>query len=109
MADNSYLCVAINGKHGIEGAYAALKIDGKYVGAPDRALSYPSNTWEYINKRTDSNYTYYFPIDKTMAGKKIEVFVLAYQTENIQLQPEVWLSAYPIPFKQKVLTLIPQK
>ena len=109
VADNSYLCVAINGKHGIEGAYAALKIDGKYVGAPDRALSYPSNTWEYINKRTDSNYTYYFPIDKTMAGKKIEVFVLAYQAENIQLQPEVWLSAYPIPFKQKVLTLIPQK
>lgn len=60
----------------------------------------------YINKRTDSNYTDYFPIDKTMVGKKLEVFVLAYQTGNIQLQPEVWLSAYSIPFKQKVLTLI---
>jgi hypothetical protein len=40
----SYLAVALNGRHGDEGAYAALRIDGLPVGAPDRAVSYPSNT-----------------------------------------------------------------
>jgi hypothetical protein len=66
IAGNSYLSVAINGKHGEEGAYAAIKVDGKYVGSPSRAISFPSNTWEYPNSATDSNYTYYFPLDANM-------------------------------------------
>lgn len=89
----SYLSVAINGKHGIEGAYAAAKIDGKLVGAPDRASSYPSNTWEYVNAERDANYTYYIQLDATQVGKKIEVFVMAYDEENTALKPEIWISA----------------
>lgn len=105
IAGNSYLSVAINGKHGEEGAYAALKIDGKLVGAPSRAVSYPSNTWEYPVTRRDANYTYYFPLDSTMINKKIEVFVMAYDKENTDIRPEVWISAYPVPYMEKQMII----
>ncbi len=101
----SYLCVAINGKHGVEGAYAAAKIDGKLVGATDRASSFPSNTWEYINARRDKNYTYYIPVDETVIGKTIEVFVIGFDEENMDLRPELWISAYPHPWEKIKLVL----
>jgi hypothetical protein len=105
IADKSYLSVAINGKHGKEGAYAALKVDGKLVGAPSRARSYPSNTWEYPASASDSNYTYYFPLDDSMKNKKIEVFVMGYDKENLDFKPEVWISAYPVPYKKKQMII----
>ncbi len=105
IADNSYLSVAINGTHGIEGAYAAIKVDGKYLGAPDRARSFQSNTWEYVNATSNSNYTYYFPVDSSYVGKNIEVFVIAYQEDNIELSPEIWISANPIPYEKLKLVL----
>jgi hypothetical protein len=105
---NSYLCVALEGEHGVEGSYAALKVGGKLVGCPDRAPSFPSNTWEYVNARRDKNYTYYAPVTKNMIGKPIEVYVLAYDKEKTGFQPIVWISAYPTPFEEKVLQLSPE-
>ncbi len=105
IAEGSYLSVAINGYHGVEGAYAAIKVDGKYVGAPDRSRSYPSNTWEYVNASGDSNYTYYFPLDNKYIGKEIELYVLLYNEEARDLAPEVWLSANPAPYKKIRLRL----
>ena len=46
ITPTSYLCVAVDGEHGSEGCYAALRRNGKLVGAPDRAPSYPVNPWE---------------------------------------------------------------
>jgi len=103
---NSYLCVAINGKHGTEGAYAAARIGGKLVGAPDRATSYPSNTWEYINARSDKNYTYYIPLTKEYLNQDIEVFVMGFNEEYLDLDPEVWISAYPFPYEKATLELV---
>ena len=94
LANNSYLSIALNRKHGVEGAYVAAKIDGELVGAPDRASSYPSNTWEYVNAERSSNYTYYIPMKDEYLGKKIELFVIAYDKENNDIQPEVWISSY---------------
>ncbi len=105
IAKDSYLSVAINGEHGVEGAYAALKVDGKLVGAPDRAVSYPCNEWEFLAARSSKNYTYYFPIDESMKNKKIEVFVMGYDKENLNFSPEVWISAYPNPFERKHITI----
>ncbi len=105
VADKSYLSVAINGEHGIEGAYAAIKIGDEYIGAPSRATSYPSNTWEYVNKRSGSNYTYYIPVDESMVGKEIEVYVMAYDKEKVDIKPEVWISSNPIPFEKVSLEL----
>ncbi|MEN8222173.1 MAG: hypothetical protein ABFR36_02845, partial [Acidobacteriota bacterium] len=89
---SSYLSVAVNGKHGVEGAYAAMKIGAGLIGAPDRAPSFPSNTWEYVVAKKDKNYTYYFPLKDSYKGKKIEVFVLAYDKENTKIDPEAWIS-----------------
>lgn len=91
LANNAYLSVALNGKHGIEGAYVAAKINGKYVGAPDRAVSYPSNTWEHSNAVKDQNYTYYLPLKKEYINQEIEVYVLSYDPANASFDPEVWL------------------
>ena len=103
--EGSYLCIALEGTHGQEGAYAALKVDGAYVGCPDRAPSFPSNTWEYVNARRDSYYTYYVPVTPAMIGKPIEVYVLAYEEGKTDFNPKVWVSTYPIPWKTRMLTL----
>ena len=100
-----YLAIAINGNHGVEGAYAAAIVDGQLVGAPDRAVSFPSNTWEYYNRVYDQNYTYYIPLNPEMAGKPIQVFVLGMNEKANELKPEVWLTAYPLPFVEKKLVL----
>ncbi len=100
-----YLCVAIEGEHGVEGAYAAFKVDGRLMGCSDRAPSFPSNTWEYINARRDKNYTYYIPITKAMVGKPIEAFVFAYIEDKVGLQPTLWKTAYPAPLETVVLEL----
>jgi len=105
IPEGSYLCIAINGEHGVEGAYAGLKIDGEYFGCPDRAPSFKSNVWEADVKETDKNYTYYFPLEKEMIGKKIEVFVLGFDKNHIDLTPEIYVTAYPIPYKKKLLVL----
>jgi len=105
IIDNSYLSIAVNGKHGIEGAYAACMIDGKFVGAPDRAPSYPSNTWENINCRSDQNYTYYIPLKSEYINKPIEVYIMGFDRDNLDLEPEVWISANPIPYEKVNLVL----
>jgi hypothetical protein len=102
---NSYIAVAINGEHGIEGAYAALKVEGKYVGAPSRAVSYPANPWENVTAKTVSNYTYFFPLTEDMKDKKIEAFVLEYDNNRADIKPEIWISAYPVPYEEKIMTV----
>lgn len=103
FAEGAYLCVAINGNHGREGAWAAMKIDGRYVGCPDRAPSFTSNTWEHLNVETAANNTYYIPLTRDMLGKKLEVYALSFG--SAELKPEVWITNYPIPFSKKTLTL----
>jgi hypothetical protein len=102
---NSYLCVAVNGKHGYEGAMASFKIDGEYTGCPDRSPSFLSNFWESPLAQKDKNYTFYLPLTPDMKGKKIEAFVMAFNEELSDLKPEIWISAYPIPFEEKTLIL----
>lgn len=105
VTNQSYLCVAINGKHGFEGAYAGMKIDGKYVGAPDRAPSYMSNIWEHDVDRITKNYTYYFPMTKDMEGKNVEVYVLGFESDKTDLNIEVWQTVKPATLMKKRLVL----
>jgi hypothetical protein len=101
----SYLAIALNGKHGVEGAYAALRVDGKPVGAPDRSVSYSCNQWEYGVRKRDSNYTYYVPLTEEMIGQRIDAVVLLMKDGISEFKPEVWITAYPIPFERKELVL----
>ncbi|MGQ8336202.1 hypothetical protein ACUNWD_06590 [Sunxiuqinia sp. A32] len=105
IPEGSYLCVALEGVHGKEGAFAGLKIDGEYYGCPDRAPSFRSNVWEGKVRETDRNYTYYFPLSKEMLGKKLEVFVLGFDSDNLDFKPSVYITSYPIPFQKKTMKI----
>ena len=110
VSAGSYLAVAINGIHGIEGAYAALRVGNTYVGATRRAPSFPSNTWECPVRRTDRNTTYFIPLTPEMIGQELEVVVLnlgsrRYSWESAtgtkaDLHPEIWITAYPVPYER---------
>jgi hypothetical protein len=99
----SYLAVALNGKHGDEGVYAAIRVNGKPSGAPDRSLSYRTNSWEYPVQTSDSNYTYYIPLTAEMIGAKIDVVVLLMKNGTSEFKPEAWITAYPVPYETRVL------
>ncbi len=106
IPDGSYLAVCLEGEHGIEGAYAAIRVEGKPVGAPDRSPSYPCNPWEYPVVKAKSHYTYYIPLTSDMQGKKIDVVVLGMKGGVSDFKPEVWLTCYPAPYEEKELILI---
>jgi hypothetical protein len=101
----SYLAVALEGEHGIEGAYAAIRVDGKPVGASDRSPSYPVNPWEYPVVAVNSHYTYYIPLTKDMEGKEIEIVVLGIKGGETKFKPTAYLTCYPAPTKKMELTL----
>jgi len=102
---NAYLAVPIHGRHGDEGAWAAMRVDGRLVGAPDRSVSFPSNTWEYKNVESESDYTYYFPLEPEMAGARVDLVVLGLEGGGTEVRPEAWLTAYPNPYVSRELIL----
>jgi hypothetical protein len=104
-AKGSYLAIPVFGRHGRECAYAALRVDGKLIGAPNRSLSYPSNVWEYCNAESESDYSYYFPVTRDMVGAKIDVVVLIMKGGGNDIKPEAWITACPMPFETKELVL----
>ncbi len=105
VARNAFLAVALNGRHGRGKAYAALRIDGRPVGAPDRAVSFPSNTWEYFNAEEDHDSTYYFPLPGSTAGQTVEVIVLILRGGTNEIRPEAWITAHPAPWATRELIL----
>ena len=104
-ANGSYLAIPVAGRHGREGATAAIRIEGRLVGAQDRSPSFPTNVWEYRVEPKDANYTFYIPVTRDMVGRKIEVSVLGLNKNLLNLKPEAWITAYPIPFEMKELVL----
>jgi hypothetical protein len=98
ITPTSYLCVAVHGEHGIEGCYAALRRNGKPVGSPTRAPSYPTNPWEYPVRKFPTGFTYFFPLDASMVGEDLEIVLLGMQGGGQNLQPSVWITARDLPF-----------
>jgi len=104
-APGSFLAVPLAGKHGREGAYAALRAGGTLIGAPDRAVCYPTNVWEFRVEPKDSNCTYYIPVTADMVGRPLDVVVLGLNKDMLDFKPEVWITATPIPLERKTLVL----
>ncbi len=111
VAKGSYLVIPCKGKHGRDGAYAALRMNGRGIGAPQRAQSYPANPWDAGNGRPEANFSYFFPITQQMIGKTIDAVVMQFESEGTSKIPlgeftsEVWITAYPIPYVAKKLLL----
>ena len=103
----SYLAVCLDGEHGIEGAYAAIRVDGQPVGAPDRSHSYPVNPWEYPAIKANSHYTYYIPLTEEMEGKNIDIVVLGMKGGVKKFKPYAYLTCYPKPYEKMELVLYP--
>ncbi len=101
----AYLAICLEGEHGVEGAYAAIRVDGKPVGASDRSPSYPVNPWEASVVKADGYYTYYVPLTADMQGKEIDMVVLGMKGGVAKFKPEAWLTAYPAPYVKKELIL----
>lgn len=69
-AKGSYLAVPVEGKYRRENVVAALRVDGKLIGAQDRSVSFPSNVWEApVSNEDEGNNTFYFPVTSEMIGK----------------------------------------
>jgi len=103
-APGSYLCVALEGRHGFEGAYVAIKrANGAYIGAPDRSPVYPLNPWESRPHIHKQNTTYYIPVTEDMLNKDLTVYVLGRKEANIH--PSVWLTRLNPPYIKKRLIL----
>lgn len=105
IPDGAYLAVCLDGEHGQEGAYAAIRVDGKPVGASDRSHSYPVNPWEYPAIKANSHYTYYIPLTEDMEGKDIDIVVLGMKGGVKKFKPYAYLTCYPKPYKKMELVL----
>lgn len=101
-APGSYLCVAVEGKHGMNQAFAGLRVEGQYVGASGRAPSYPCAAWEYPVSRHDKNNTFFFPVTEQLRGKTVQAVVLAFDDKNTDLQPHIWITTGHAP-RQSVM------
>jgi hypothetical protein len=114
-APKAFLAVAIPGRTGNDGVWAALRVgSGKeqhLVGAPDRAPSFPANVWEHRVEEVGGNYTFYFPLRPQWRGQPIEVVVLGFPSDAQapkSIVPEVWLTAPTPPRERARLTLTPR-
>ena len=101
----AYLAICLVGQHGAEGAYAAVRVDGKPVAAPDRSPSYPVDPWEYPVATAQSHYTYYVPLTSEMEGLQIDIVVLGMKGGIADFYPEVWQTTHPVPYLSKELIL----
>jgi len=106
------IIVACIGQHGRDGAYAALRIGDRPLGAPRRAVSYPANPWEHGNQRAGAGLSCFFPVTEDMIGKPIDAVVLQFESEDTRhevelgrIAPQAWITAYPTPLEEKELVL----
>lgn len=102
-AKGVFLAVALDGTHGVEGAYPVALCRGEYLTFPDRAPSYPSNAWECPVRQVNSHYTYYLPVTEQMAGEPIQITLL--QTDKAEYPVQVYLCGDYGPRAGKTVTL----
>jgi len=101
----SYLAIPLPGRHQPEGAFAAVRVGSRLVGAPSRAVSYNANVWEAPVQVVNGNYTYFVPMTPDMAGREMEIVVLVMKDGVNEIRPQAWITAYPVPFASKELIL----
>ena len=87
----SYLSVALEGEHGVEGAYAAVEMGESAIGAPDRAPTYLANAWESRVIFMDHHYTYYIPVTEEMLERELTVWVMLLNAEHTDFVSDVYL------------------
>lgn len=97
LAPNSYLVLAVHGEHGEELVSAAIRTPGGYIGASGRAPSFRSNVWECPVKQVDGNTSWFFKLDESLVGQKLEAVLLGLKGCKKDIRPELWITCYPLP------------
>jgi hypothetical protein len=90
VTDPGYIAVALNGRHGDEGAFCVAEIDGQLCGFPRRAPDFKANVWEHIVCSEDSNYTYYLDIPAEWSHKTLTVRVVFANKSGAAVDCKVW-------------------
>ncbi len=91
VKDGDYVSAAIEGEHGVEGAYCVAELDGRLLPFPDRATAYQSNMWEHWVMKQGENYTYYLPLTADMSGKELIVHTLLCDPEKTDVHCDIYL------------------
>jgi len=102
--NSSYLVLNVPGDHDPEKVFAGILIDGEISAPYDRSPSFLYNSWEHIEK-AKGNLSFYFKADKKLLKKKADVYLFSSFAFPSTMQPELWITAYPIPFEKKQLVL----
>ncbi len=105
VAPGAYLALAMHGPHGSELAHVGVRTVKGYMGAARRAPSFYSNTWEVPVRPTEGNHTFFFPLTQEHLGVPMEAFAFVLNGGNEEVQPKLWLTAYPIPLVRQRITL----
>jgi hypothetical protein len=105
-APGSYLCIALDGEHGIDGAWVAARLQGRPLGCPDRAPSFDSNVWEHDGAlhKVARDYTYYLPLTAAMVGADLDIIALTLAGGVDKYKPSVWITS-SCPLIARELTL----
>ncbi|MEG0767695.1 MAG: hypothetical protein RR482_08255, partial [Clostridia bacterium] len=103
--EGSMLCVALDGVHGVEGAYAALCCEGAFIGPVDRAPSYPCNPFEHYVRPRPDHYTYFFPLTDALKHREIEAYVLGMPWGERAFAPKAYVIWPESPLHHGVLRL----
>ncbi|MBO5298667.1 MAG: hypothetical protein J6B51_01140, partial [Clostridia bacterium] len=89
--EGCYLSIAMEGVHGVDGAFVAMECMDNLYAAPDRAPSFRSNVWEFCVRNVDRNYTYYIPVTKDMLDRDLTVWVLLFDKDHTDFVSDIYL------------------
>lgn len=87
----TFLAVAIEGKHGEEGVYCCAELEGVYLAPNKRAPDFKANMWEHRVCEAPENNTFFIPLPETAAGKTVTVFASFSRGGTQQIPCRVYL------------------
>ncbi len=89
--EGARIAIAVNGEHGVEGVYAVMLADGRYVGFDARATAYPANVWEHRVCATNANNTLFLTLPADLAGKTVTLTALFNGTDDTAIDVQAYL------------------
>lgn len=91
LKKGSYLSLACNGEHGVEGVYCVGTCQNQILICPDRSVSYPVQHWNHWVAQSGSNYTYYMPLDESLSGQEITLYAMICKDGQDRFSTDVYL------------------
>jgi hypothetical protein len=101
---SSYLVLTVPGDYDPEKVFAGIYLNEELIAPYDRSPSFLYNNWEHIEK-AKGNLSFYFKADKNLLNKKADIYLFSSFAFPATMKPELWITAFPIPFEKKQLVL----